>query len=137
MSTLTDKLRVAFFACAGSISVVLSGMAMLIVLWGFDFQHPKPGDPQTAALLFLGPILSAPLFMFVLVSQRWHRRLMWLLACASFKGAYFAMRGGTEVWSPLRQPLVLASIAIAVLVEISYLLKSKPKQASNRSIVPG
>jgi hypothetical protein len=134
MYTSTDKLRGALFAFAGAISVVLSGMAMLIILWAFDFQHPKPGDLRTAALLLLGPILSTPLFALVFISQRWHRMLMWLLACASFAGAYFAMRGGREVWSPLRQPFVLASISIAVLIEISYRLRSRPKQASTNSV---
>jgi hypothetical protein len=124
MSTLTKKLWGALPALAGLLSLILSVMSMLIVLWVFDLQ--QPGELRTAALLFLGTILSAPLFVCVFISQRLHRALMWLLACASFTGAYFAMRGGREVWSPLRQPFVLASIAIAVLVEISFRLKGKP-----------
>lgn len=135
MFTLRDTLRWVPLACAGAMSFVLSATGLLIVVWAIDLQHPKPGDLSAGALFLLGPILSAPAFASVFISQRWHRCLMWMLAFGSFTGTYFAMHGERNAWSPFRQPVVLASIAIATLVEVSYRVRRKPKQPSNRSIV--
>lgn len=120
-------------ACAGLMSVVLSAMSMLIVLWAVDLQHPKPGDLSTFALVFLGPILSPLVFALVFVSRRWHRRFMWLFAFGTFIGVYFEEE---RRWIALRNPSVLVLIAIASLVEISYRLKRKPIQARSGSFVP-
>jgi hypothetical protein len=128
--------RVLLFTVAVLMSVALSVMSILIVLFFVDLQHPKAGDLSTAALLFLGPILSAPAFAFVFISQRWHRCLMWLLAFATFTGTYLEIREGIGAWGALRAPTGLALLAIAFLVEISYQLGCKPKQASNDFVAP-
>ena len=108
-------------------------MGMLIVLWGVDLRHPKPGDLSTAALLFLGATLSLPLFVSGFALQRWRSHLMWLLACLSFAGVYFETG---SLWNALRMPFVLALIVIAGLVEIACRLKRSPSQASTGATVP-
>ena len=64
---------------------------------------------------------------------------MWLLAFVSLTGAYLGMHvavhGGT-IWDALRQPIVLASIGIAILVEISSHVTRAPDRLPNGSVVP-
>ena len=139
MFTLGDKLRRALLVSAGLASAALTALGILIFLWGVDLAHPRPGVFQAGVLLCVGPILSAPAFALVLISQRWHRLLMWLLACASLAGAYLAMHVAVHrgtVWDALRQPIVIASIAIATLVEISCHVKRTPQRLPNRSGAP-
>ena len=132
MPSLEKFLRIASFACAAALSAVASAMGVGIFLWGSTLSHPEPD----VVLLCLGPALSFPLFMTALASRKWHRQIMWLLACASFIGAYLAIgitmtghlhwksTGSAEVISrALQVPPVVLSIGIAILVECSYQLK--------------
>jgi hypothetical protein len=117
---LRESFRVVLLGIAGLISVLVSALAALIVLWAIDLEHPKPGDLSTTALLFLVPIVSPLIFATAFVSQRWHRRLMRLLACASIAGV-------SCEWGKLRvDPFTLALVAIAGLVEASYWLQRQP-----------
>lgn len=131
MPRLEKLLGVALLIGAGSLSVVLSALGIGIFLWGSTLRHP---DPQ-GILLCLGPALSLPFFMTAIWSAKWHRRIMWSLAFASFLGVYAAtskmaphehlvpIEAAAIGFTLLRSPLVLLSILIAILIECSYWLR--------------
>ena len=114
-------------------SIALSLVSIGIYLFTSDLRKPS----LESILLCFGPILSLPAFLTALWSRRWHRRIMWLLACVTYSGIVVAT---LEVRSSVRphlgeaasialvsgvQPLVIASIIIAVLSECSYHLKRR------------
>lgn len=117
MASPGKLLPLVLFIGAGLLSAVVSALGTGIFLWGSSLGHPNP----QGVLLCVGPILSLPFFVVAFLSRDWQRWLMWLSACASFIGAFIATVG----MSPLRMPLVILSIVIAVLVECSYRLKRR------------
>jgi hypothetical protein len=132
-SSMRRHLRTALLICAALISVALFALAIGIFFWGVDLEHPESAN-VTGILLCFSPVLSLPAFMIVVVSKRWHRRVMWLMAGLSFAMTWFAIlyRGFDgkftmhEALSTLRvtvQPLVLMPLLLAVLVEFAYQLK--------------
>jgi hypothetical protein len=139
MSGSGKYLREALLAFAGLASAILSLLGIGIFLWTVDPLHSSSNDLWTSILLCLGPILTAPAFLILIISLRWHRLVMWLLACASLTGTYLAMRVAVQrgtAWDAIRQPIVIFSFAIATLVEISYRLKPRSGRLPNRSVVP-
>ena len=132
-------LRPGLLILAGLTSAVLSLLAIGIFFWALDLQHSTSNDLWTGVLLCLGPILTAPAFLILIISSTWHRLVMWFLASASLAGAYLAMNMATpggKAGVAICQPIVLASFAIAALVEISYHLRQTSDRLPSRSVVP-
>lgn len=130
---MKDNLREALLAIAGLASAILSLLGILIFFWTVDLQHSPSRDLWAGVLFCLGPVLSAPVFLIVFISPRWHLRLMWLVACASFLMTWAAIviyrsNGRFGVNQAIAailiacQPLVLAPFLIALVVAISNLL---------------
>lgn len=116
---------------SGCLSIGLTSLGFL--LYGFG------SGPHDSSLLlkafWLAPELAFPLFLTVLISRKWHRIAMWMLAFFTYCGEYSVIREGYvhgqtmlgSVPAVLRVPVivvgclsgpqVLLSIAIAVLVE--------------------
>ena len=134
MPELKDHLCKALLVLGGAVSVVLSVLGILVFLWGVDLQHSASRDLWSGLLLCLGPFLSAPSFLILLISPRWHMRFMWLLACASFVMTWAAVLvtrsdTGFSVDKALSaakvacQPLVMSTFLVAFLVTASHLLR--------------
>lgn len=104
-----------------------------MMLWAVDLEYPETAG-VTGPLFLCSAFLSAPAFLIVFVSERWHRRVMWLVAALSFVMNWFAIfyrwSDGDfrmdQALSALRvtsQPLVVLSFLVAVLVEIAFRLR--------------
>jgi hypothetical protein len=126
-------LRTALLIFAGLISAALFALAIGIFLWGVDLEHPESAN-VTGILLCCAPVLSPIAFITIFFSQRWHRRVMWLMAGLSLVMTWFAIlyrtSGGQfsmpDALSALRvtlQPLVMMPFLLAVLVEVAYQLR--------------
>lgn len=126
-------LRTALLIFAGLISAALFAIAVGIFLWGVDLEHPESAN-VTGILLCCCPVLSPIAFTTVFFSQRWHRRVMWLMAGLSFvmtwfaivhepSGGHFTMRDALSALRVTLQPLVVMPFLLAVLVEVAYQLK--------------
>lgn len=126
-------LRAALLVSAALISAALFALAIGILFWGVDLEHPETAV-TAGILLCCCPLLSPLAFITVFFSQRWHRRVMWLMAGLSFVMTWFAILyrtsggqfGMREAFSALRvalQPLVIMPFLLAILVEIAYQLR--------------
>lgn len=128
MPTPTTILRRGLLIGAGLMSLVLSPLSIVIYLFGCDLRQPC----LEGILACFGPALSLPAFLTVFWSRSWHRRISWLLACATYVGIGFGtlkvqssghlqLREVASVaFACGRQPLVICSVVIAVMVECSY-----------------
>jgi len=125
MRGLNVHVRTLMFIAAALISAALTILNIGVYLFIVDLRHP-----DLHALLSLGPsILSLPLFLTVFISRKWHARMMWMLAFASFCGGYIAniKRGPSDgtlfaAFHALHFPPIVFSMLIAILVECSYRL---------------
>jgi hypothetical protein len=128
-------LRAALLIFAALISVVLFALAVGIFLWGVDLEHPESAN-VTGILLCCCPVLSPLAFITVFFSERWHRRVMWLMAGLSAvmtwftilyrtSGGQFSMHDALSALRVALQPLVVMPFLIAVFVEVAYQLKRK------------
>ena len=125
-------LRGALLILAGLASGVLSLLGLGIFFWGVSLRHSPSKEVWTGVLLCLGPVLSAPAFLILFISPRWHMRLMWILACASLVMTlissliYYDRFSVHEVLAAipiLWQPVVIAPFLIAFLITVSHLLE--------------
>jgi hypothetical protein len=134
MPKLKDHLRKALLVLGSAVSVVLCVLGMFVFLWGVDLQRPASRDLWSGFLLCLGPVLSAPSFLILLISPRWHMRFMWLLACASFVMTWaavlvtrsdtaFSLDEALSAAIVACQPLVMSTFLVAFLVTASHLLR--------------
>jgi hypothetical protein len=126
-------LRIALLVFAALISTALSVLGIVMFFWGVDLEHPESAL-LTGILLCFGSTLSAPAFMIVFVSIRWHRNVMWLMAGIScvmtwfailYRGSngHFNMHDALSAFRVTLQPLVIIPVLIALIVELAYRLK--------------
>ena len=146
MLELKTHLRRASLVFAGAASIVLSILGICIFFFSIDLRYSTSKDLWSGLLLCMGPFLSAPNFFILLTSPRWHLRLTWLLACASFLMTWAAVLiyrsdKGFSVDEALSaavvacQPLVMVTFLVALLVTASHLLKLSSHPGESRKVV--